>query len=315
MKKVLVSGSLAYDRIMNFPDRFSNHILPEKIHVLSLSFIVDDIQEHFGGTAGNISYNLSLLGISPVVVASAGSDFGRYKEWMQSHGIGASCLNIISGAPTASAHIFTDQSDNQITGFHMGAMRNSAYHLAEGKISEADLVCVSPGNLEDMKMMSEFSKKAGVRYIYDPGQCIPAISGDDLKSAIMGAKMLIANDYEMSVIIEKTGMREKEILEHVEILVVTLGDRGSRVETREGRREIPAARPISVSDPTGAGDAYRSGFIAGLLRGFPPDTCAKLGALVSVYTVEKKGTQTHSFTIPQLEERYYENFKEKLSYN
>ena len=220
---IYISGSLAYDRIMNFPDKFSNHILPEKIHVLNVCFLVSDLEEKFGGTAGNIAYSLSLLEEKPTILATSGHDFDRYGNWLQEHGISMEKIDTVQEVPTASAYITTDYDDNQITAFNPGAMNYSTYQN-NSNLETQSLAIVSPGNLEDMQHYPAMYKELAIPYIFDPGQNIPAFSGDQLLEMITGSKMLIANDYELSLITESTNCSKKELLERTEYIVTTLGE-------------------------------------------------------------------------------------------
>lgn len=322
---ILISGSLAYDYIMDFPGYFRDHILPEKLHVLSVSFLIDRMERNFGGTAGNIAYNLALLDERPTILASAGSDFALYRRWLARHKVGYAHVNVIKEASTAGAYIMTDKADNQITAFYPGAMRQSINAELFSRRSPAlgfrqvQMAIVAPGNLEDMKALPRAYKKYGVPYVYDPGQNIAALSGADLRAGIDGAKVFISNDYELALALKKTNWKKRDLLKRARVLVTTLGEMGSVIELRDKnvklgikKMKISPARPKNVSDPTGAGDAYRAGFIKGLLMGLPYEKAGKLAATVAVYTVEKYGTQTHSFTWSQILQRYRANYKEKL---
>lgn len=308
--KIFVSGSLAYDRIMDFSGRFSEHILPDKIHSLNVSFLLDTFTENFGGTAGNIAYNLALLGEAPIVLAAAGNDFLPYRDWLEKNRVDTNAINIIPEEKTSFCYIVTDRADNQITAFYPGAMKFPAQPLA--KELEPAMAIISPGYLAGMREYPGFYKKNNIPYIYDPGQQIPALAGDDLIAGISGAKAFISNDYELSLVMQKTGLSENDILAKTEILVTTLGEKGSIIKTGDAVYAIPPARAANASDPTGAGDAFRAGFIKGLAHGLPLETCGRLAATVAVYTVEKYGTQTHSFTMEELRERYEDNFKQAL---
>lgn len=312
MKKILVSGSLAYDRIMDFPGKFSDYIMPDKIHNLNVAFGIESIQDNFGGTAGNIAYNLALLQEQPVIFSTAGNDFEKYKNWLELNDIDISKIVKVENVPTATAYIITDQSDNQITGFFMGAMKTSAENISIEDLKDARLAIVSPGNKKDMVCFSRFYKKNNTRYIFDPGQAVPSFDPQELSECIMGAWILIANDYEISFILEKTKLTKQEIFKHCEAIITTLGEKGSYIESQKEKYEIPAAKPKNVLDPTGAGDAYRAGLIKGIISGLPWDTCGRLAGVVAAYTVEKLGTQTHEFTIEDVKKRYRENFGEEI---
>lgn len=220
---IYISGSLAFDRIMNFPDKFSNHILPEKIHILNVCFLVQDLKEKFGGTAGNIAYSLALLQEKPTILATAGSDFARYANWLKDLGIDLQAIDIKEEVPTASAYITTDYEDNQITAFNPGAMNYSTYQYQNG-FEEQSIAIVSPGNLEDMQNYPRIYREQGIPYILDPGQNITAFSGEQLLDMINGSKILIANDYEISLITEATNSSKSQLLDKTEYIVTTLGE-------------------------------------------------------------------------------------------
>lgn len=310
--KIYISGSLAYDRIMDFKGLFADEILPEKIHSLSVSFYVDSIQESFGGTAGNIAYTFSLLGDDAVIVATAGNDFETYRKWMESHHVNTGRIRINGTFRTAFANIMTDRGDNQISAFYPGAMQ-LPYPL-EGTPFGVDnhFVIVAPGNHDDMRNIPAFCREKGIPFMYDPGQQTSTLTGDDLKNGITGSRVCIVNDYELALVMKKTEWTEKDILAHTQILVTTLGEQGSEIKQGKMVIKIPPAVPKNLSDPTGAGDAYRAGFTHGLLRGWPLETVGKFAGLVACYTIEKRGTQTHVFNDISLRARYKENFNETL---
>jgi adenosine kinase len=305
---ILVSGSLAYDKIMNFPGRFADHILPNKIHVLNVSFAVTDLQQNFGGTAGNIAYNLALMNEKPTIIATAGNDFNVYKKWLTKFKINLSLVKVVKSQPTACAHIITDQADNQITGFHAGAMLVSVGRIPLRLIKKSQIAIVAPGNVSDMVNFSKQYQKASLPYIFDPGQAITALTSSQLRQCLIGSKVFIVNDYELSLTLKKISWTKRQLLQRTEILVTTLGEKGSKIETRGKILKIPAALPKNTSDPTGAGDAYRAGFIKGLVSGWPLEKTGRLAATVAVYTVEKYGTQTHKFSWGSLLKRYRANF-------
>ncbi|MFA6098590.1 MAG: carbohydrate kinase family protein [Patescibacteria group bacterium] len=310
--KILVSGSLAYDRIMNFNGRFKDHILPDKIHILNVSFLVDTFRQSFGGTAVNIAYSLSLLGEKATVLSSYGNDFHDYGKWLRSKGINYSYCKKVSDLATASAYVITDKDDNQIAGFFPGSMKFNSLTPPPQMLGSKSIGIVSPGNSTDMKKYPELYKKTKTPYIFDPGQQIPVLSQRDLINGIQGSKALITNDYELVCILNKLRLNMRDLLGMTEMVVNTKGEKGSVIVTRDQKHIIPPAKPKNTSDPTGAGDAYRAGFIKGLIMGYPLPKIGKLAAVVSVYTVEAYGTQTHSFTWGEVQKRYYQNFKEKL---
>lgn len=305
--KILITGSLAYDRIMNFPGHFKDQILPDKIHILNVSFFLEKMEESFGGTAGNIAYNLSLLGERPTILANVGKDFGEYGQWLAKNKIDLSQVKIFPKEQTASAYIITDLSDNQIAGFFPGAMFNMVSSPA--RISKSKIAIVSPQNPTDMVKLPEIFKKKKIDYIFDPGQQITSLSGAQLKKAIKGAKVLVGNDYEISLVQKKTGWSSSLLLKQCEILVTTLGEKGSILKTEKKTVKISKIKRNKTVDPTGAGDAYRAGLIQGLLEGRDLEEVGRLAAVVSVYAVEKQGTQNHKFSKKELESRYRQNFK------
>lgn len=306
--RILVSGSLAYDRIMDFPGRFADHILPDKIHVLNVCFMVNGLTERFGGTAGNIAYNLHLLGEQPLILATAGRDFGPYEEWLRSLGLPLDGIRLIPEEFTASAYITTDLSDNQITGFNPGAMKHPSAFALDGLDPRQALAIIAPGNLEDMLTYSRLYKQRQVPYIFDPGQSIPAWGGEELREMATGAWALIVNDYEQELFQQKTGLTLAQLLGLAPTLIVTQGDQGSEVLKGGERFRLPAVPPRQVVDPTGAGDAYRAGLLKGLIQGLSWPEAARLGAVVASFAVEKAGTQEHHFTPAEVAERYAQVF-------
>jgi adenosine kinase len=306
--QIFVSGSLAYDRIMDFPGRFVDHILPEKIHILNVCFMVNGLTERFGGTAGNIAYNLALLQEKPVILATAGKDFEPYREWLTSLKLPLDGIKEIPAEFTAGAYITTDLSDNQITGFNPGAMK----HRSEYRFDRVDpvgaLAIVAPGSLEDMLAYTRAYKARGVPYIFDPGQSIPAWGGDELQEMADQALALIVNDYELEMFQQKTGLNEKEILGLTPTLITTQGDKGSYLLTAGGREDLPVVRPRQVLDPTGAGDAYRAGLLKGLALGISWSEAVRMGAVLASFCVEEQGTQEHRVEVYQFWERYQQAF-------
>jgi adenosine kinase len=300
---IIVSGSLAYDRIMDFPGYFSDHILPEKIHVLNVCFQVNSMKEKFGGTAGNIAYALTLMGEKPEVSATIGHDYHRYFEWLAKNGISTENIKIIEDEFTASAYITTDKADNQITGFHPGAMKYSSSMDFDKLNPKETLVIVSPGNLEDMINYPRACKTRGIDYIFDPGQSLPMLDAKDLVQAIDGCRILISNDYEMDLIMSKTNLNKEALLRRAKAIIVTLGELGSRISIPDGEIRIPAVKPKKIEDPTGAGDSYRGGLISGLIRGKDIEQCARMGSVCASFAVECYGTQEYRFSPREFNER------------
>ena len=309
--QILISGSLAYDRIMDFPGKFSDHILADKIHILNVCFVVNGLAEKFGGTAGNIAYSLALLGERPLILATAGNDFGKYEAWLRQHALPLDGIRFISEELTAGAYITTDMADNQITGFNPGAMKYpSLYEVDHAQLPDK-LAIVAPGNVEDMVNYSLSYKEHNIPYIFDPGQQITSMSADQLTDLVGGSKLLIANDYELELIVQKTGLTRDELLTRTEAIIVTLGENGSIIRTTQGETKIGVAKPSKVLDPTGAGDAYRAGLIKGLVLGKELAAAARMGATCASYAVEYQGTQEHAFTQEEFWARHKAAFGEE----
>lgn len=306
--QIFVSGSLAYDRIMDFPEKFSDYILPDKIHVLNVCFLVNGVTEQFGGTAGNIAYNLALLGERPLILACAGKDFKTYEDWLKSHGLPLDGVRLIPDELTAGAYITTDRADNQITGFNPGAMKYPCLHTVDGADPEGTLGIVAPGNVQDMETLCRQYRERGIPYIFDPGQQIPAIGTDSLVEMLTGSRIFISNDYELEMILRATGMSKREVLARTRTIVTTLGDKGSVVCTSEDEIRIPAVKAEPVLDPTGAGDAFRAGLIKGMVMDADIEVCARMGAVTAAFSVECRGTQCHRFTPEQFQHRYEAEF-------
>jgi adenosine kinase len=271
MKKIILSGSMAYDRIMDFPEKFSDHILADKIHDINVCFLVDGVTENYGGTAGNIAYALRLMGEVPVISATIGRDHHSYFDWLTENGIAKDGIVVIPQEMTAGAYINTDSSNNQITAFNPGAMKFSSGLDISSLDPEQTLVLVSPGNLNDMVNYPRQCKARGIDYIFDPGQQLPVLKAEDLREVISDCLLLIVNDYEFSLILDKTGMSRDELLRAAENTIITLGGKGSDLFEKGNCTRIPAFTAARVVDPTGAGDAYRGGLLSGLLQGRKPE--------------------------------------------
>ena len=301
-----ISGSMAYDRIMTFSGSFSDSILPDKIHMMNVSFMVDRLDEKLGGCAGNIAYSLAVLGEKGVIVSCVGRDFERYENALTTLGLPLDGIFRRENELTAGAYILTDKNNNQITAFNPGAMRYSAdYPFTTA--GPGDIAIVSPGNLEDMHRIPRLCKEKGVKCIYDPGQQLPVLTGDQLVEAIAGSYMLICNDYEFELICTKTGKNAAELLGLAEYIIVTLGADGSRIHKGMASDMVPAVPPKSVVDPTGAGDAYRSGLLKGLSLGLPVLEAAKIGSTTASFCVEIHGTQA-PFTAEECKKRHKDAF-------
>lgn len=310
---ILVTGSLAFDHIMNFPGKFSDQILPDKIHMLNASFLVNDMKKSFGGTAGNIAYSLSLLGVRCSVMGVAGEDFQTYKEFLEKYEVDTTYVKLVNNLYTSTAFGITDGGDNQIWGFYSGADMLSDHLTIESVNRKIDFGIVAPHNPRAMLKFAREYKHENIPYLFDPGMQLPWLSAEDLRSAFSGAGIIIGNDYEISVMEKKIGTSLDIYSNQGKIVITTLGAHGSRIEKDDEVIGISAAKVRSAADPAGAGDAYRSGFVAGYLRNFPLKTCGQMGSVTAAYTVEKFGTTTHEFTIEEFARRYRDNYGETLA--
>ncbi|MBI2612755.1 carbohydrate kinase family protein [Candidatus Kaiserbacteria bacterium] len=308
MSRVIVSGSIAYDRIMDFPGHFRDHFLAHKLHTINVSFAVDGVEENFGGTAGNIAYNLKLLGHEPEIISTAGSDFAAYRKYLEEQKIATKSVHIDTSELTSSAYIITDKADNQIAAFSFGA--GKAAYGALPETEGAACAIVGAGNPDDMRVLPAHYREHGIPYFYDPAQEIPILSADDLRKGIEGSAGLFGNDYEIDLITQKTGWSEKELCARTPLVVATLGESGSRLMHKGATERVKAVHVSDVLDPTGAGDAFRAGFIAGYLAGESPKVSAQIGSAVAAYAVEQQGTQNHRFTLSELKKRYEESYGE-----
>lgn len=309
---VVVTGSLGYDYIMDFPGRFADRIMPEKIHSISLSFLVNKLSKQFGGTAGNIAYSLNLLGVTPHILSAAGNDFSPFAEHFKRHGVPIDTITIKKDVPTGSYFVVTDQDDNQIGSFYIGASQYNARLSLKNVKQKPDFVILAPNDPAAMKKFVTECRSVRLPYLYDPAFQIASFSPDELKKGISGAEILIGNDYEIELIQQKLEVSHEELILMVPVLITTLGSKGSIIETRKDSIHVAPAKPNNTSDPTGAGDAYRAGFLAGYLRKYDLITCGQMGSIAAVYTVETYGTQTHTFTKKEFAKRYEKNFHSKL---
>ena len=300
---IIVSGSLAYDRIMDFPGHFSDHILPDKIHMINVCFQVNSLKENYGGTAGNIAYALKLMGENPLICATIGHDYHKYFKWFEKNKISTEGIKIIADEFTAGAYITTDRADNQITGFNPGAMKYQSTLDFEKFDPQKTIVIISPGNFDDMVNYPRICKSRGIDYIFDPGQSLPMWNTKNLIQVIEGCRLLIVNDYELSLIIKKTDLNKKDLLNMAGTIITTLGEQGSLVSTQYSEIAIPAFKPKKVVDPTGAGDSYRGGLISGLVRGKDMEQSAIMGSVCASFSVEHYGTQEYSFTPEEFNKR------------
>jgi adenosine kinase len=307
----LICGSLAYDNIMVFGDRFKNHILPDQVHILNVCFLVPEMRREFGGCAGNIAYNLHLLGGTPLPMATVGQDFGPYAEWLAAVGIDCRYVRTVGNTFTAQAFITTDLDDNQITAFHPGAM-GFAHRNRVRDAGQVALGIVSPDGREGMIEHAAQFAEAGIPFIFDPGQGLPMFDGDELLHFIDQADWLTVNDYEWQLVQERTGLSVADLTASLQALIVTRGGKGSVIYTAEKEYLIPCARPAAVKDPTGCGDAYRAGLLYGLKHGLDWATTGRIASLLGAIKIEHHGTQNHRFTMDEFRARFRAEFGREI---
>jgi adenosine kinase len=306
---IIVTGSVAFDYIMSFPGYFKEHILPEKIEILSVSFLVDSMRRERGGCATNIAYSLGLLGERPRLMATVGQDFEEYRVWLEANCVDTSLTVEIPGEFTSSCFINTDLDNNQIVSFYNGAMsKASTLSFHDLDYRDIEVAIISPSDPAAMVKYARECQELSIPYIYDPSQQIIRLGGEELVAGIGGCKVLVVNDYEFEMTKNKTGLTDEEILELTETVVITRGEGGSTVTTRQGHLEIPPIIPQPLVEPTGVGDAYRAGLIKGIVHGYSWETTGRLGSLAATYTLESYGTQNHSYTLEEFVARYRENF-------
>lgn len=307
----LICGSLAYDTIMVFDGQFKNEILPDQVHILNVAFLVPELRREFGGCAGNIAYNLKLLGGEGAPMGTAGRDFAPYSQWMTEQGVDQKHIKVIEDAYTAQAYITTDKDDNQITAFHPGAM-NNAHEQAVPTDGSVSLGMVSPDGRQAMIEHAGQFAAAGIPFFFDPGQGLPMFDGDDLKRFIEQATYVTVNDYECQMMMDRTGLDEAAIASQVEALIVTRGGEGSRIYADGEVMDIPCAAVSQVTDPTGCGDAFRAGLVYGLQQGRDWATTGRIASLMGAIKIEQPGTQNHSFSMETFRSRYEQSFGQAL---
>jgi adenosine kinase len=305
--RTLICGSMAYDTIMVFKDQFKNHILPDQIHILNVAFLVPDMRREWGGCAGNIAYNMKLLGGEPVIMATVGDDFGPYAERLSGLGIEQNHIHHVPNTFTAQAFITTDLDDNQITAFHPGAM-NSAHFNHMGSARDIKLGIVSPDGRQGMLEHAQQFVDDGIPFIFDPGQGLPMFSGEELLAFVRQADYVTCNDYEAKLLQERTGQSLEQMAKQVRALVVTLGGEGSRIYADGQVHEVPVAKAAAVVDPTGCGDAYRAGLMMGMHKGYDWPTCGRLAGLLGAIKIAQRGGQNHHFTWDEIAERFKDEF-------
>ncbi len=304
---IVITGSIAFDYLMSFPGSFSEHLLPDHLAHVSVSFLVDSMDKRRGGCAPNIAYTLALLGERPRLMATAGQDFEEYRHWLEAANIDTSLVKIVDGKFTASFFCSTDKDGNQIASFYTGAMAHAA-ELSFRSVEGCELAIVSPNDPAAMVQYAEECRTLSIPYIFDPSQQVARLSAEELSEGVAGAHIVICNDYEFEVIRQKTGMDEADLLRHTEALVVTRGEKGASIITAGGSTAVPAVTPRRIVDPTGVGDAFRGGFMKGLAMGAPFDVCGRLGSVAATYVLEHLGGQSHAYTLEEFAERYRENF-------
>ena len=302
---ILVTGSIAYDYLMRFPGRFQQHFIPDELHNLSLSFLVDDMTKHWGGVAANIAFSMAKFGLRPKLMGTVGRDFSDYRQWLEGNGVNCSTVVQLDEVFTASFFANTDDDNNQLAFFYGGAMNHARnYRIADVVDTLPDMVIISPNDPLAMINLCDECRARDIGFIYDPGQQVARLNGDELQRGLDGAHMLVVNIYEASVIYEKTGLSLDDLRKRVEVLVITESEHGSKIYVENEVIEIGAFAPKLIADPTGAGDAYRAGFILGMSKGFPLKLSAQVGALSATYALECVGTQNHNFTPADFVDRF-----------
>ncbi len=304
----LICGSLAYDTIMVFPDHFKKHILPDKIHMLSVSFLVPEMRQEFGGCAGNISYNLKMLGGEPLPMAAVGRGFEPYREYFTKLDINLDCVRYIDEEFTSQCFITTDLDGNQITAFHPGAMQLSHLNKIPEIKHDISIGIIGPDGREGMLSNSQGFSECGIPHIFDPGQAMPLFDGEEFKGFIERANWVALNEYEAQLIMDRTGWNEQQIAQRVEAMFITHGGKGSSVYTEAGEVQIEAVKPESIQDPTGCGDAYRAGLIYGISNDMDLETAARLGSLMGSLKIACQGPQNHKFSQAEIAEKFKQSF-------
>jgi adenosine kinase len=304
---IVVTGSIAYDYLMSFPGRFTEHFLPEHMNRISLSFLVDTMDKRRGGCAPNIAYTLALLGARPLLMATAGEDFGEYRQWLGAAGIDTTHVKQIDGKFCASFFCSTDLHNNQIASFYTGAMADAG-QLSFRSVKDCGLAIIAPNDPGAMVQYAEECRTLNIPFIFDPGQQCARMQGDELRDGLTGAAVVIVNDYELELLRQKTGLSERDILGLAEALVVTRGELGSSIIDAGGQVDVPAISPTHIVDPTGVGDAFRGGLMRGISLGLPYEVCARLGSVAATYALEHMGGLSHAYTWDEFRTRYERHF-------
>ena len=309
---IVISGSVAFDYLMTFPGYFRENILPEKLDKISLSFLVDQMTRQRGGCAPNIAYSLALLGEKPKVFATAGIDFSEYRQWMETHGIDARYIHEIPDKYTASFFVNTDLENNQIASFYTGAMADaSKFSLKDIPREDIDYMVISPNDPAAMRRQTDECAELGIPYLFDPSQQVARNPHEDLRAGVEHAHAVFCNEYEFDLLVKHTGLSKRAIDTHVQLLVITLGEKGARVVAESGEYLIPVVPARQIADPTGVGDAFRGGFLRGYRLGLDLQTCGQMGALSATYCLEQKGTTNHFYTPKEYIRRYREHFDDQ----
>ena len=304
---IIITGSIAYDYLMSFPGKFTEHFLPEHMNRVSLSFLVDTMDKRRGGCAPNIAYTLALLGQRPRLMATAGQDFGEYGQWLQAAGVDTTLVKVVSDKFTASFFCSTDTESNQIASFYTGAMAHAA-ELSFRTAPDARLAIISPNDPAAMVQYAEECRALDLPFIWDPGQQCARMSGDELSSGIAGAAIVICNDYEFELIRQKTGLDESGVLSRAGALVITRGENGCTILQGSTSIDVPAVTPHRIVDPTGVGDAFRGGFLKGMADKAPYEVCARIGSVAATYALEHLGGQSHAYSWTAFKARYEQHF-------
>jgi len=309
---VLITGSMAYDTIMVFPDSFKNHIIPEKVHILNVCFLVPEMRKEFGGCAGNIAYNLAMLGETALPMAAVGEDFKPYRKWLKQCGMNQNCIIEIDDTFTAQAYLTTDMDDNQIIAFHPGAMN----HAHQNKISDAldlSLAIIAPDGKQAMIEHAEQLQQRNTPFFFDPGQGLPMFDAEELKHFIEIANYVVVNDYESEMLAKNSGLTIEDIARKVEALIITRGAKGAEIYTADQKIDIPVAPVSATLDPTGCGDAFRAGLLYGVKHRLDWETTGRMAALLGAIKIEHHGTQNHRFTLDEFKARYANSFGHTLA--
>jgi adenosine kinase len=301
--RIVVTGSIAFDYLMSFPGRFADHLLPDHLQRVSLSFLVDSMDKRRGGCAPNIAYTLALLGERPLLMATAGEDFGEYRQWLESAGVDTTYARQVAGKFTASFFCSTDQNNSQIASFYTGAMANAG-ELSVRDVPDCELAIISPNDPLAMVQYAAECRSLGIPFMFDPGQQCARMSGEELSQGAEGATFLICNDYELELFRQKTGLDEPALIERSGALIVTRGEHGSSVLTRDGRVDVAAVPPTRIVDPTGVGDAFRGGLLKGLALRLPYQACAQMGSVAAAYALEHLGGMSHAYSWDEFSDRY-----------